>query len=393
MIPFNKPYLFGTELINISTAAEKGKLSGDGYFTKKCEEHFQSTYGFSSCLLTSSCTAALEMTALLIGITDGDEVILPSYTFVSCANAFALRGANLVFCDSRADHPGMDEALIEELITPKTKAIVVVHYAGVACDMDRIMQLSARYNLYIIEDAAHSVDSYYLTDKTRKALGGIGHFGVFSFHETKNLSCGEGGMLIINDPSFVHRAEIIREKGTNRSQYFRGEIDKYRWVDLGSSYLMSEINAAFLFAQIENTKKIQDERKNTWNLYYRLLEEGERSGMVRRPAIPSYATNNAHIFYLVCRNEEMRNALIKALKKEAVLAVFHYVPLHKSPYYMERCAELHLSNSEYYSDRLLRLPIFYGLKETEVEKIAGIVNRKLGQLAEQTNNAGIVKAP
>ena len=269
MIPFNKPYLSGNELEYIREAVASGRISGDGIFTKKCHEFFETRYGFQKCLLTTSCTDALEMAAILLDIQPGDEVIMPSYTFVSTANAFVLRGARIVFCDSREDHPGINEDGIEELITPKTKAIVPVHYAGVACDMDKIMSLADKYNLYVVEDAAQAIDSFY-TNKNgeKKPLGGIGHLAAFSFNDTKNIISGEGGMLVINHPRFNERAEIIREMGTNRSKFFRGEVDKYGWVDIGSSFLPSDIVAAFLYAQLENIEEIQKKRKRNWDAYW-----------------------------------------------------------------------------------------------------------------------------
>jgi dTDP-4-amino-4,6-dideoxygalactose transaminase len=297
-VPFNKPYLSGKETEYIQQAVLSGKISGDGMFTKRCHEFFEQKYSFKKCLLTTSCTAALEMAAILIDIKEGDEVIIPSYTFVSTANAFVLRGANIVFADSRKDNPNIDTESLASLITPKTKAIVAVHYAGIACEMDAIMNLAKAYNLYVIEDAAQAIDSYH----NERPLGSIGHFAALSFHETKNIMAGEGGMLVINDERFTKRAEIIREKGTNRSAFFRGEIDKYGWVDIGSSYLPSEIIAAFLYAQLENIDDIQQHRKHLWQLYYDGLKPLQDNGLVQLPHLPAYATNNAHMFYLVCSN-------------------------------------------------------------------------------------------
>lgn len=366
-IPFNKPYLTGKELVYIEDAVKKGKISGNGYYTHLCQDFFKNKYGFPRCLLTTSCTDALEMAAILINIQEGDEVIMPSYTFVSTANAFVLRGAKIIFADSRTDHPGMDENAIEALITNKTKAIVPVHYAGVACNMDKIMDLALKYNLYVIEDAAQAIDSFYTgRDGIRKPLGSIGHLGAFSFHETKNIISGEGGMLVINDSQFSERAEIIWEKGTNRSSFFRGEVDKYGWVDVGSSFLPSEIIAAFLWAQLENLDNIQQVRKGHWNKYYADLEHWAAKNEIQLAKIPSYATNNGHMFYLVCKNIEQRTVLINALKDKGILAVFHYISLHSSPYYKEKNGTQELGQSDRYSDCVLRLPMFYELDMSNV---------------------------
>lgn len=366
-IPFNKPFLSGKETQYIQQAVESGKISGDGSFTKKCHTFFESTFHFKKVLLTTSCTDALEMAAILINIKEGDEVIMPSFTFVSTANAFVLRGAKIIFADSRKDHPGIDEFAIEKLITPKTKAIVVVHYAGVACDMDIIMDLAKKHNLFVIEDAAQAIDSYY----KNKPLGSIAHLSAFSFHETKNIISGEGGMLVINDEQFLERAEIIREKGTNRSKFFRGEVDKYNWVDVGSSYLPSDIIAAFLFAQLENIQKIQDKRKAIWNCYFENLSE--LKDKIQLPFIPDFATNNAHMFYLVCKNIEQRDALIAHLKSHDIHSVFHYLSLHKSPFYADKNDDKNLPYSDYYTDGLVRLPFFYELEIEQVKAISKAV--------------------
>ena len=366
-IPFNKPFLSGKETQYIQQAVESGKISGDGSFTKKCHTFFESTFHFKKVLLTTSCTDALEMAAILINIKEGDEVIMPSFTFVSTANAFVLRGAKIIFADSRKDHPGIDEFAIEKLITPKTKAIVVVHYAGVACDMDIIMDLAKKHNLFVIEDAAQAIDSYY----KNKPLGSIAHLSAFSFHETKNIISGEGGMLVINDEQFLERAEIIREKGTNRSKFFRGEVDKYNWVDVGSSYLPSDIIAAFLFAQLENIQKIQDKRKAIWNCYFENLSE--LKDKIQLPFIPDFATNNAHMFYLVCKNIEQRDALIAHLKSNDIHSVFHYLSLHKSPFYADKNDDKNLPYSDYYTDGLVRLPFFYELEIEQVKAISKAV--------------------
>ncbi|HUM50429.1 MAG TPA: dTDP-4-amino-4,6-dideoxygalactose transaminase [Chitinophagales bacterium] len=366
-IPFNKPFLSGKETQYIQQAVESGKISGDGSFTKKCHAFFESTFNFKKVLLTTSCTDALEMAAILINIKEGDEVIMPSFTFVSTANAFVLRGAKIIFADSRKDHPGIDELAIEKLITPKTKAIVVVHYAGVACDMDIIMDLAKKHNLFVIEDAAQAIDSYY----KNKPLGSIAHLSAFSFHETKNIISGEGGMLVINDEQFLERAEIIREKGTNRSKFFRGEVDKYNWVDVGSSYLPSDIIAAFLFAQLENLQKIQDKRKAIWNCYFENLSV--LKDIIQLPFIPDFATNNAHMFFLVCKNIEQRDALIARLKSHDFHSVFHYLSLHKSPFYADKNDGKNLPLSDYYTDGLVRLPFFYELEIEQVKAISKAV--------------------
>jgi dTDP-4-amino-4,6-dideoxygalactose transaminase len=367
MTPFNKPYLTGKELHYIEDAVKKGKISGNGYYTQLCHDFLENKYGFKKCLLTTSCTDALEMAALLINIKEGDEVIMPSFTFVSTANAFVLRGATIIFADSRTDHPGMDEDRIEALITKKTKAIVPVHYAGVACDMDKIMALADKYNLYVIEDAAQAIDSFYTgKDEVQRALGSIGHMAAFSFHETKNIISGEGGMLAINDTQFSERAEILWEKGTNRSAFFRGEVDKYGWVDVGSSFLPSEIIAAFLWAQLENIEDIQQVRKSHWEQYNSALQNWALQNEIQLPILPSFATNNGHMFYIVCKSIEQRQTIIEKLKSENILSVFHYISLHGSPFYKNSYIGLDLSESDRYSDCLLRLPMFY---ELDVQQI------------------------
>lgn len=363
MIPFNKPYLTGKETQYIEEAVKSGKISGNGIFTQKCQHFFESNYGFKKSLLTTSCTDALEMAAILINIKEGDEVIIPSYTFVSTANAFVLRGAKIVFADSMPNHPNIDASKIESLITSKTKAIVPVHYAGVACDMDTIMDLAKKYKLFVVEDAAQAIDSYYTgKDGIKKALGSIGHLAAFSFHETKNIISGEGGMLAINDEQFINRAEIIWEKGTNRSSFFRGEVDKYGWVDVGSSFLPSEIVAAFLWAQLENLENIQNTRKAHWENYNLELNEWAKKHEISLPELPSYATNNAHMFYLVCKNLEQRTALIQHLKQNGIMAVFHYISLHKSPFYESKHDGRILPETDNFTDCLLRLPLFLELE-------------------------------
>ena len=364
MIPFNKPFLLGMETNYIIDAVESGHISGNGKFTKKCQVFFEQKFGIKKALLTSSCTDALEMCAILLDIQPGDEVIMPSYTFVSTANAFVLRGAKIVFCDSRPDHPGMDESKIEALITPKTKAIVPVHYAGVACDMDVIMDIANRHGVFVVEDAAQAIDSYY----KGKPLGSIGQLGTFSFHETKNIISGEGGLLSVNEDQFIARSEIIWEKGTNRSAFWRGEVDKYGWVDIGSSFLASELTAAFLWAQLEGLKKIQNNRIAIWTRYYEGLQELKTYG-VSLPVIPKYSTNNAHMFYFVCNNGEERSELLQFLKSNEVGAVFHYLSLHKSPYFEGLYAGKQLTNSDRYSESLIRLPFYNTLEVLDQDKV------------------------
>ncbi|MBK8805558.1 MAG: dTDP-4-amino-4,6-dideoxygalactose transaminase [Bacteroidales bacterium] len=361
-IPFNKPYLTGKEAHYIYQAVYSGKISGNGSFTKKCQQYFESRYGFKKTLLTTSCTDALEMTAILMNIMPGDEVIVPSYTFVSTALAFIRQGAYVRFADSEKDTPNIDAEKIEPLINDKTKAIIVVHYAGMACDMDKVMALAHKYNLFVVEDAAQAVDSFY----KGKPLGSIGHLGTFSFHETKNLSSGEGGMLTINDDRFIERAEIIWEKGTNRSQFFRGQINKYCWVDTGSSFLLSDVIAAFLYAQLENIDDIQSKRKAIWNHYYNSLIQLQSEGFLTLAKLPNYATNNSHMFYLVCNSIEQRTDLISYLKSEDVLSVFHYLSLHKSEYYKNKHDGRELPMSDIYENCLLRLPLYYELSSEQV---------------------------
>jgi dTDP-4-amino-4,6-dideoxygalactose transaminase len=363
-IAFNLPYLTGKEAEYITQAVSSGKISGDGMFTKKCHEFFEKKYGFKKVLLTTSCTDALELAALLCNIEPGDEVISPSYTFVSTVNAFILRGAKIVFADSRKENPNIDEKSIESLITPKTKAIVVVHYAGIACDMDIVMAIAKKQKLLVIEDAAQAIDSYY----KGIPLGSIGHMGAFSFHETKNVISGEGGMLTINDERFAKRAEIIREKGTNRSAFFRGEVDKYGWVDIGSSFLPSEVIAAFLYAQLENLESIQKKRKHIWNKYNTGLSVLEKKN-VQLPYIPEYATNNAHMYYIVCNSLDERTALIKHLHSKGMYAVFHYLSLHKSAFYHSKHDGRTLTQADRYTDCLVRLPFFYKLSDIDQEDI------------------------
>jgi dTDP-4-amino-4,6-dideoxygalactose transaminase len=368
-IPFNKPFLTGKEGHYIYQAVLSGKISGDGMFTKKCHEFFEKKFGFKKCLLTTSCTDALEMAAILINVKEGDEIIMPSYTFVSTANAFVLRGGKIIFADSYHDNPNIDASKIENLITNKTKAIVVVHYAGIACDMDTVMALAAKHNLFVIEDAAQAIDSYY----KGRPLGSIGHLAAFSFHETKNIISGEGGMLAINDEQFIQRSEIIREKGTNRSQFFRGEVDKYSWVDIGSSFLPSDIIAAFLFAQLENLDHIQEKRIALWHKYFENLNGLVQKGHLKLPTIPDYATNNGHMFYIVVNDAKVRQALIEHLKNKGIYAVFHYLSLHESPFYANKYQGEALIHSDNFTDCLIRLPMFYDLTDEQVDYISSEV--------------------
>lgn len=372
MIDFNRPHLTGKETLYIKEAVETGKLSGNGVFTKKCQAFFEEHYGFKKCLLTTSGTDALEMCAMLCDLKPGDEVIIPSYTFVSTALAFLREGAKVVFADSMKRNPNIDAELLESLITPRTKVIVPVHYAGVACDMDAILAIAERHDLLVVEDAAQALDSYYISPATgeKKPLGGIGHLGAMSFHETKNITAGgEGGLLVVNDERFIRRAEILWEKGTNRAEFFRGAINKYGWVDMGSSFLPAEINAAFLWAQLENLDEIQNKRKALWETYYKLLTPLANKQFFKLPDIPNYATNNAHMFYLLCRNLEERTALIKYLKEHDIQAVFHYLSLHSSEFYKNKHDRRELPECDRYMDTLVRLPLFYDLKVEEVERI------------------------
>ena len=373
-IPFNKPFFSGNEIKYIEESLKIGKISGDGTFTKKCHSFFEEKYGFKKCLLTTSCTDALEMAAILIDLKPGDEVIMPSFTFVSTANAFVLRGANIVFVDSRNDNPCIDESKIESLITNKTKAIIAVHYAGIACEMDVIMDIANKYNLFVIEDAAQAIDSFYIgKDGIRKPLGSIGHFGAFSFHETKNIISGEGGMLVINDTNFIKRAEIIREKGTNRSSFFRGEVDKYGWVDLGSSFLPSDIISAFLYAQLENLEKIQSKRISIWDKYMSSLKILGDEKKIRLPIIPEYASNNGHMFYINVQDINVRTLLINELKNNNINAVFHYISLHSSEFYKCKHDSRILPNSDYFTESLIRLPFYYDMSNYEINKTCSVI--------------------
>lgn len=372
-IPFNKPPLTGNEEKYVLEAINSSKISGDGEFTRKCHHWFENKLGCEKALLTTSCTHALEMAAILLDIKEGDEVIMPSYTFVSTANAFVLRGAKIIFVDIRPDTMNIDESKIERAITKKTKVIVPVHYAGVSCEMDEIMLLSKKYNIFVVEDAAQAMMSSY----KGKMLGTIGHLSAFSFHETKNYtSAGEGGLLIINDKQFVDRAEIIREKGTNRSQFFRGMVNKYSWVDIGSSYLPNDISAAYLWGQLEESKSINIDRLRSWNFYYEELEFLENEGFIERPIIYQGCIHNAHMFYIKVSDLSTRSKLLDYLLKNKILSVFHYVPLHSSPAgvrYGEFSGDDIFTTVE--SDRLLRLPIYYGLENADIRRICKCISR------------------
>lgn len=373
MIYFNKPFCSGQEIFYISEVLLKGKISGNGEFTRRCQDFFMK-YGFKKCLLTSSCTDALEMCAMLADIQPGDEVIIPSYTFVSSALAFVRQGAKIVFADSCTNNPNIDAVALEKLITHKTKAIVPVHYAGIACDMNKIMEIANRYNLLVIEDAAQGIDSYYIDPKDgeKRALGTIGHLSTFSFHETKNIQCGEGGMLGINDERFVKRAEMIWEKGTNRAEFFRGEVNKYGWVDIGSSFLPSEYTAAFLYAQIEQLDRIQKRRKDIWELYNEGLKD---IPWISLPNIPPYATNNAHMFYITCESLKVRSELIAWLKQNDVQASFHYLSLHKSDFIKKNEEiEVDLPLADYYTDSLVRLPFYFELSDQEINRVIELIH-------------------
>jgi len=377
MIPFNKPPLTGNEEQYVLASMKSSKISGDGEFTKRCHKWFEERLGCKKALLTTSCTHALEMAALLIDIQEGDEVIMPSYTFVSTANAFVLRGAKIVFVDIRPDTLNIDETKIEEAITTKTRAIVPVHYAGVGCEMDTIMDIASRHNLFVVEDAAQGMMSTY----RGKALGTIGHFGAYSFHETKNYtSAGEGGLLIINDEKFIQRAEIIREKGTNRSLFFRGMVDKYSWVDIGSSYLPNDMSAAYLWGGLEKADEINDNRLGSWQKYHNKLTELEKEGMIKLPTIPNGCIQNAHMFYFKVKDLDERTALLDEFKKEHIWAVFHYIPLHSAPAGLkygrfDGIDEFTTKESE----RLVRLPMYYGLSSNEIDTVCNVIKKFYGK--------------
>ncbi len=368
-IPYNKPYISGNELAYIEAAIKEGTISGDGSFTQKCQQLLQQRYGFKKCLLTTSCTDALELAALLLGVGSGDEVIVPSYTFVSSANAFILRGATVLFADSSAESPNLDAESIRSLITPNTKVIVVVHYAGIPCDMDAINDIAKDYGIYVVEDAAHALDAYY----KGTPAGALGTLAAFSFHATKNVIAGEGGMLVINDEQFAARAEVLREKGTNRAAFLRGEIDKYEWVDTGSSFSPSELNAAFLFAQLEQLDLIQKRRLHLWNRYYQGLRMLELSKQAQLPMVHHDVQHSAHVFYLVCANADERIALIAHLKQNGIQAVFHYLSLHQSPYYLQQHIPAKLPHTQHYAYCLVRLPLYFELTDEQVDYVVGKV--------------------
>lgn len=369
MIHYNKPYFSGREIKYLEEVCHSMTMSGNGDFTKKCHSFFEQRYGFKKCLLTTSGTDALEMCAMLCNLREGDEVIIPSYTFVSTALAFLREKAKVVFADSGNETPNITVEQIAPLITPRTKVIAVVHYAGVACDMDPIMKLAKEHNIIVVEDAAQAIDSFY----KGRPLGSIGHLAAFSFHETKNINCGEGGMLVVNDERFIPRAEIIWEKGTNRAEFYRGMVNKYGWCDLGSSFLPSEFNAAYLWAQLEQIDDIQTKRKKIWQSYYDSLKGYvEESGM-RLPIIPEYATNNGHIFYIVCPSLDYRSRFMEWMKEHGVQTTFHYLPLHSSQYYASQYQGPQLQQCDRYADCLVRLPLYYELKDEEVNNISKLI--------------------
>jgi len=371
-IPFNRPFIIGRELEYIAHAVEKGHISGNGPFTKKCHELLEKKCNAKKVLLTHSCTAALEMAALLCNVRSGQEVILPSFTFVSTANAFYIRGAKLIFVDIRPDTLNIDEKEIEQAITESTKVIVPVHYAGIGCAMATIMKIGRQHELYVVEDAAQGVGAKY----DGRHLGTIGDIGAFSFHETKNFICGEGGAIVINHEAFIERAEIIWEKGTNRNKFFRGEVDKYTWVDIGSSYLPSDLLAAFLYAQLENMDKIEKRRREIFEHYYQALHPLAVDGMLRLPAIPTECESNNHMFYILLKDEETRNALMGYLKSKGILAIFHYIPLHLSPIGRSMgYREGQLPVTESVSGRLLRLPFYYGLEEKDQAEVVTYIKK------------------
>jgi dTDP-4-amino-4,6-dideoxygalactose transaminase len=365
MIPVNKPYIPKKTLYCLMRAVMSGNLSGNGKYTGLCQKWFEKRFGFHKAILTSSCTDALEMSAILSDLKPGDEVILPSFTFMSTANPFLLRGAGLAFADCEQDVPNIDPAQVENLITSRTKAIVVVHYSGMACDMDRIMEIAAAHHLLVIEDAAHSIDGFY----KGKALGSIGHFGAFSFHSTKNIISGEGGLLVVNDNGFIKRAEIIWEKGTNRAAFHRGEVDRYNWVDIGSSFLPSDLIASVLYSQLKSFDRIQEARKKIWWEYYGRLQPLETEGFLKRPVIPEFSTVNGNFFFILAHSLDERDRLQNHLKKRGIQTTFHYFPLHTSPYYRDKYKGPDLPNARRFSDCILRLPFYYGLRQNQIESV------------------------
>ena len=372
MIPFNKPYLAGNENSYIQAVIASGKIASNGKFTAKCERFFEERYGFKRALLTTSCTTALEMAALLIDIKPGDEIIVPSYTYVSTASVFEKLGGKIVFIDSCVEFPNLDPEKLEALITSKTKAIVPMHYSGVSCDMGSIMEIAEQHQLFVIEDAAMAIDNTY----GNKYIGSLGHFATFSFHETKNISCGEGGLLVINDSKFVERAEILRDKGTNRKQFLNGKIEKYEWVDIGGSFAPNDITSAYLFAQLEQLDLIQNKRIEIWNAYFKEFESID-SHLIDIPKIPSNSKSNGHGFFVVCNSKETRDDLIHFIAKKDIQLSFHYQALHQSKYYLDRNQAICLPNSERFSDCLVRFPIFAELEIEEVQEIFGEVREFL----------------
>jgi dTDP-4-amino-4,6-dideoxygalactose transaminase len=368
MIPFNKPYLAGNENSYIQAVIASGKIASNGKFTAKCERFFEERYGFKRALLTTSCTTALEMAALLIDIKPGDEIIVPSYTYVSTASVFEKLGGKIVFIDSCVEFPNLDPEKLEALITSKTKAIVPMHYSGVSCDMGSIMEIAEQHQLFVIEDAAMAIDNTY----GNKYIGSLGHFASFSFHETKNISCGEGGLLVVNDPKFVERAEILRDKGTNRKQFLNGKIEKYEWVDIGGSFAPNEITAAYLFAQLEKLDVIQKKRMEIWNTYASEFEtiDASKFDILK---IPSYSKSNGHGFFVVCNSKETRSDLIHFMDKQCIQLSFHYQALHQSTYFLERNQAISLSNAERFSDCLVRFPFHIELTKEEVQLICNEV--------------------
>lgn len=374
MIQFNKPHITGKEFRYIEEAINNQWISGNGPFTKRCHQFFEERYGFPKCLLTSSCTDALEMAALLLDLGPGDEVIFPSFTFVSTVNAFMLRGIKAVFADSLPHHPNIDPQAIRERITPQTKALVIVHYGGAACAMEEILEIVQEHNLLLIEDAAHAIDAYY----KNKPLGSFGHLATFSFHETKNIICGEGGMLVINDARFEERAEILWEKGTNRTAFYRGEVDKYGWVDLGSSFLPSDLTAAFLMAQLECLAGIQSKRKSIVENYYKGLDELIKNALFQVITPEDYATQNGHLFAIVLADEPERSALINHLKQSEIFPAFHYQSLHKSPYFTPLHDGRALPNADLFSERLLRLPVYHDINVAEIQEICNAIKEFYG---------------
>lgn len=370
-IPFNRPFLVGKELTYIQSAIESGKLSGNGRFTQLCQNFFTDKYQFKKNLLTTSCTDALEMAALLLELSSGDEVILPSFTFVSTANAFALRNCELKFADTLPDVPNMDPEDAASLITPRTKAIVLVHYAGIACQMDHFRKLASKHNLYLIEDCAQAIDAAW----QGVPLGSFGEVSAFSFHETKNIIAGEGGMLAINKPELFNRAEILWEKGTNRAAFFRGEVDRYNWVDLGSSFLPSELTAAFLYAQLEQLALIQQKRLKIWNRYFESFRSLEEQGKIQLSKIPPYASNNGHMFYVLCASLDERQELIQFMKDKGIYLAFHYVPLHNSPFFSKDHRGRELPHTQRFSERLVRLPLFFDLSESDQDQVIKFIHK------------------